>query len=172
VGLVGVVALSAAATEPASAHADLIAACPGIGEVMSEVTQIELGFSGPMLVRSDTPASIIVRDADGGVLAEIAPILASPTVVRAASPSLVRGSYEISYEVFSFDGDLNTGSYRFEVAAEELATDCAADAQAEPASRAPWALIGLATATISVVAVLGWLLIRRRPPTDPDARAR
>lgn len=158
-----VVAVGVSAVEPAAGHADLVASCPGAGEVISGIAQIELGFSGPMLIRPDTPARIVIVGVDGQAVAEAVPVLKSATVVEAQVPGLAPGAYEVAYELFSFDGDLNIGSFEFSVGAAEDATNCAAADEPEANAGAPWPLIGLGAVTVAGLGIAGWLWFRRRP---------
>ena len=116
VGAVLVVALVVGGAAPVSAHADLRVSCPGAGETLSALDEITLGFDGPMLVLPEAPPSITLAGSDD-TMREIEPSLASPTVFSTPVEGLAEGRYLLAYELYSFDGDLNIGTFEFEIAA-------------------------------------------------------
>jgi len=155
-----IVIMSAAvlfADRAAGAHAELVASCPGEGDVMAVVDRIEIGFSGPLQETVDRPIVIIVEDADGNRV-ELGSI--APTSVRAiaANASLTTpGSYVVSYEAPAFDGDLTTGSFRFRIDPEfGRPADCADAAAAVDDSGSSWVLVGAIIATIGVLGAVAF----------------
>lgn len=169
VGVLGFVLASAMAalTGTATAHSTLIASCPGAGEVVSELTDIDLTFGSPLDATEEQPPMISLSTADGVTDLDIGPTAQTDVAKLSASvptPPSERGVYIVKYQVLSFDGDLNDGGYQFTFDPDaSSATNCETGDDGDGGSGAGgWILLGGGAAALLVVAYL----LRPRPTTD------
>jgi hypothetical protein len=107
------------ATAVTHAHADLLAAMPAPGSLVSNpVGQIQLTFSEPVAAESE----ILLFGDDfqpvAGVVAQLDS--ADPAMMVAAVPELEAGMYTVQWTAVSSDGHSISGSYAFRVSATSL----------------------------------------------------
>ncbi|GEM_PF-5960782 len=168
------VALALGAATPAGAHADLRVSCPGVGEVLSSTGELTLGFDGPMLLLPEAPARIILTDAAGDER-ELDPVLSAQTVFVAQMGELPAGRYGLSYELLSFDGDLNIGSFDFEIApngAPVCALFEAPSVSGDDGGGATGVVIAVVAGAVGMTALAGFVVWRSRRPDEPGEAAR
>jgi methionine-rich copper-binding protein CopC len=180
-----------AVAPPASAHYELVAANPEDGATVTELTVLELEFSGPML---DVGTEIIATDSSGAAT----PLMTSqpePTLVEATFPELPAGNVEIAWRVVAEDGHPIEGTLAVTyappapsdtpsapaeptaepslIAAPIIAEPSPSPSSAEPGSSSlsPWifAIAGLALVGAGVAVIIN--AVRRRPGdwSDPEA---
>ena len=138
--------LFGSAAAPAGAHVDKVSSCPAAREVVSTLAAIDIVFDGPLLVSPERPAKIQIRPIDGQPVPQLDPTqLTDVTTISAvlATP-LQLGVYDVSYDVISFDGDLNSGSFEFRFDESSAdATNCAASVVDEGSGTLGWLLFAL-----------------------------
>ena len=101
-------------TPAAGAHSTLIRACPGPGDVLNEVPELELEFSTP-LVDDDIARVDILESATERVLDVGPPVFSEDLlfVTVAVEEELQPGRHIVRYRVTSADGDENDGGFEF-----------------------------------------------------------
>lgn len=186
-----VLAAALAVAPSASAHYELVAANPADGSTVTELTVLELEFSGPML---DVGTEIIATDSSGTAT----PLMTSqpePTLVEATFPELPAGDVEIAWRVVAEDGHPIEGtlSVTYAPPAPSVTPSPSAEPTAQPSviaapiiaepspspsnqedgtgSLSPWifAIAGLALVGAGVAVIIN--AVRRRPGdwSDPEA---
>ncbi|MPV87972.1 hypothetical protein GB882_04780 [Georgenia ruanii] len=115
--LVGLLTLVAA---PAQAHDVLLSTSPAADQTLGErPTEIVLTFNNDLL---DSTQAVVVADAAGQKVAEVAGVVAGPAATFALPTPLGDGSYRVTWSVVSSDGHRIDGEYGFSVAGTGAAT--------------------------------------------------
>lgn len=125
-GLVAMAGLWLGAT-PAGGHADLIFSCPGAGELISDLPEVQLRFDGPLDVSDATPALITLESRSDGRAPALGPVelVGVNALVADIRGPIPAGNYTATYEVISADGDTNVGAVDFTFAGGDGgATNC------------------------------------------------
>lgn len=100
---------------PASAHSDLRTSAPAAGAQVSELTRIDLWFTNGV---EPAGSHIWIKDAAGYLeLAAPTHIDGDRASLTVAVPPLGEGAYEVTWHVFSEDGDPGEGTLAFEIVA-------------------------------------------------------
>lgn len=145
----------------AGAHSTLIEACPSGGDVINEVTSLELTFSSPLFETEEQPATLelVVSGTDDAL--EIGPAeFVTDRILRATVPDdLAPGLYVVRYQVLSIDNDLNDGGFQFTLDPTASSPDECGAADSGGSSSGGWILLG---GGVVALAVVGFLLRPRR----------
>lgn len=149
---------------PAGAHAQLIGGCPGGGDRLAELEEIELVFGEPLL--DDGTAAIDLLADNGQTAVELGPVVFSEdrmTLSAAVLESLEPGFHIVRVTATSFDGDPNgadTGfQFEFDPDADPISETCDLP---EGGGSGGWVLL-----LVGVVAV-GALVFFLRPRPSGD----
>lgn len=144
-GALLVCAIVATAGSPAGAHDSLVRADPADGSVLAQPpAAVTLEFSDPPL---DVSPQVVVRGADGGVVADVVPTITDRTATAPLPQPLAPGTYTVAWRVVSGDGHPIEGSLGFTVQGPSTP---APTASTPPASRSAGAT-PLPTAALSAV---------------------
>jgi len=107
-----VVFLAVVSALPAWAHAELVSASPGPGEVVPEpLTEIVLKFDDEITDQSQ----ILLIAADFQLAANWSQTVDGKTLTAAFEQSLPPGTYTVAWTAVTSDGHTTTGSYQFAV---------------------------------------------------------
>ncbi len=147
------------AATPAGAHSDLSTSCPARGDVLNEVSSIELSFESEVVPSS--AASINIAGNDGLDDLEVGPVhfIDALTVEATVLEPVPEGVYIVRYRIASIDGDEQDGGFEFRVDPDGSAQSayCEGVANSSAGGISPVVVIG-----VSVAAALVLLMLWRR----------
>lgn len=143
----------------AGAHSTLIGGCPGPGDIVNELTTIELLFGSEIV--DDGLAKLELTGDNGRVDLDVGPTTFADELTLTADvlADLDPGRYIVRYMVTSIDGDLNDGGFEFTLDpdADQDAAGCAETADGGSG------VGGLVLLGVGVVAVVALGLLLRTP---------
>jgi methionine-rich copper-binding protein CopC len=147
----------------ASAHAQLISMSPADGSlVQTAPTEVVLTFDQNM---QDVGDGVVVRDPNGVHMEDGKPVILNNTVTETLKPITVPGHYNVDFRITSADGHPVSKQLGFDYLVRGTSS-AAASPDTAPGSSSV-AIIGVVlVAAVIVIALVAWLVLRRRPAPD------
>lgn len=150
-----IVAVSAA---PAWAHSDLSTSCPGRGDILNDVSTIELSFESEVV---DNSASTINMAGNSGLDdLEVGPVrfIDALTVQATVLEPVPAGVYIVRYRIGSIDGDEQDGGFEFTVDPDGSARSAFCEGVTRPSSGgiSPAVVVGVSLVIGMVLGLLWW----------------
>jgi len=152
-------ALGLAVPSIASAHTALVSMSPADGSLLTTApTSIVLTFDQNI---QDVGDGIVVRDPNGTNVEEGKPVVLNNTVTEQLKPITIPGHYTVDYRVTSADGHPVSKQLGFDYLERGASAPAAATSSTEVGSGV---MVGIAIAVgaLVVLALLAWLILRRR----------
>ncbi|MGI9621696.1 MAG: copper resistance CopC family protein [Acidimicrobiales bacterium] len=151
---------------PAGAHSTLVSACPGPGDVLNEVTTLELEFASPLI---DDEVARLDLLADGGQTeVRVGPVVFSEdllTISTEVLEDLEPGQHIVRYLVTSADGDENDGGFEFTLDPDASPnSDTCADLDDGGGGAGGWII--LVVGVVGVGALVFFLRPKRSPKSE------